>query len=354
MWQRPSHFHAVARALLLSLGLLLGLCGCANTSQQRFDFTRVVMGVQARISLYAPSESSAERAAANAFALLAQIEEETSDYRVDNSVARLATRAGTQQWTPIGPHLTQVLEHSLRLTSESAGVFDPTMGPLTHLWRSQRQSPGTIVSDTDIANAIHLVNWKHIEISGDQVRLLTKGMKVDFGAIAKGYAAECAVRELSRHCVPRSLVSIAGDVFAGSPPPGSKGWHVAVQAGQSPTADSQIADAWIELSDAGCSTSGDVEQVITVGGRRQSHIIDIRTGRGSDRRRSVTVIAPTGWQSDALATILYLIDDAQAQRILDRHPGTRAIIFDRIESNGQVQLRKREIKSAAVRMSETR
>lgn len=311
------------------------------------------MGVQARITLYASSEPDAERAAARAFAVIAEIESQTSDYRVDNAVAHLAARSGTGDWTPIGPHLARMIQTSTLLARESAGAFDPTMGPLTHLWRRQRQTPNALISDSDLAAARQLVNWRHIESSDHQARLLHKGMKLDFGGIAKGYAAESAVRELTLQGSPRCLVSIAGDVFAGDAPPKSDGWAVQIESGQHTEAATH-ADGSILLVQSGSSTSGDVEQVITSGSTRQSHIIDIRTGRGSDRRRSVTVIACTGWESDALATIFYLLDDDECQRIIDQHPGTRAIIFDRVEHAGQVQVRKREITSTAVRMSAIR
>jgi thiamine biosynthesis lipoprotein len=183
-------------------------------------------------------------------------------------------------------------------------------------------------------------------------------MKLDFGAIAKGYAAECAVRTLEHQGTPRCLVSIAGDIFAGDPPPGSLGWRVVIQSGQAAESTPAHADDWLTLHQAGCSTSGDVEQVITAGGKRQSHIIDIRTGFGSDRRRSVTVVAPRGWQSDALATTLYLLDDDAAQRLLNLYPGTHAIIFDRVQADdqddGNAHIRRREMSSAAVRISAIR
>jgi thiamine biosynthesis lipoprotein len=206
-----------------------------------------------------------------------------------------------------------------------------------------------------LAAARSLVNWRNLEFDSARARLTARGMRLDFGAIAKGYAAEAAVRELERQGTPSCLVSIAGDVFAGDLPPGSSSWRIAVQSGQvrtmdAPPAGPPSADNWIELHQAGCSTSGDTEQVITVGGVRQAHIIDIRTGLGSPRRASVTVIAPHGWQSDALATAIYLLDEPAAQHLLSFYPGCRAIIY---EPDGD-HLRNREINSAAVRMSAIR
>lgn len=324
---------------------ILGMGGCAHAPTEKYEFSRVVMGVQARILLFAESEAQASSAAAGAFAVMAEIEDQTSDYRVDNVVASLARKAGTSGWIECGEHLLEMLRHGKRLGAESGGAFDVTMGPLSQVWREMRRT-GREPDPAKLREAAALVDWRLIELDGSRARLARRGMRLDFGGIAKGYAAECAVRELKQRRAPRCLVSVAGDVFAGDPPPGKRGWRVAVQSGQHGSG----VDDWIELSDAGCSTSGDVEQVVDVANTRRAHIIDLRTGLGSERRASVTVVAPHGWQSDALSTILYLSDEAAGQEVLNHYPRTRAIVYER----GGDQVRRREINSAAERMSEMR
>lgn len=303
------------------------------------------MGVQARIVVYAPDSAHADSAAAAAFTTMADIEEETSDYRVDNVIAKLAKSAGSNEWVEIGSHLRELILQSQRIAMASSGVFDITMGPLTHLWRASRRN-GVLPESTEVEKSRALVDWRQIELDGSKARLAKTGMKLDFGGIAKGYAAEAAVRTLARQGLGISLVSIAGDVFAGDAPPGAAGWKVAVVSGQS----GAKADDFLWLVQAGCSTSGDVEQMIQNGSTRQSHIIDIRTGMGSEKRKSVTVVAPSGWQSDALATVLYLVDDAEGQKVLDGFAGTRAILYERVGD----EVKRREMRSAAVQMSDTR
>lgn len=329
--------------------LLLTGAGCAHERLQRHEFTRVVMGVQARIVLYCQDSAQAEASAAATFARLAEIEEQASDYRVDNVIATLAQRAGSGAWTKIGPDLHQLIVNGQEISKASLGAFDITMGPLTRLWRGSRHS-GQKPEAASVAQARSLVDWKMVEVQGSQARLTKAGMALDFGGIAKGYAAQLAVETLAEHGIPISLVSIAGDVFAGDPPPGKAGWRVAIVSGQGTSQDHNQADEFVLLARAGCSTSGDVEQVIQNSGTRQSHIIDIRTGRGSDHRKSVTVLARYGWQSDAIATVLYLLDDVSGQKVIDAFAGTRAIIYERVGDS----VNRREIRPTAPRMSTMR
>jgi thiamine biosynthesis lipoprotein len=331
------------------LWLLLTGPGCAHDRLQRHEFTRVVMGVQARIVLYCQDSARAEASAAATFARLAEIEEQASDYRVDNEIATLAQRAGSGAWTEVGSDLHQLILFGQDISKASSGAFDITMGPLTRLWRGSRQS-GQMPEAASVRRATSLVDWRKVEVQGSHARLTHAGMALDFGGIAKGYAAQAAVETLTEYGVPISLVSIAGDVFAGDPPPGKAGWNVAIVSGQGTGQDHRTPDEFVLLSRAGCSTSGDVEQVIQNSGIRQSHIIDIRTGRGSDHRKSVTVLAPCGWQSDAIATVLYLLDDASGQKVIDAYPEARAIIYERVGDS----VKRREIRSAAPRMSTMR
>src|SRR6185503_8165041 len=119
------------------------------------------------------------------------------------------------------------------------------------------------------------------------VTLDLPGIVVDPGGVAKGYAADEALRVLAARGLPSALVAIGGDIVAGDPPPGREAWTVAVpRLTQDPHAEPE--PYWIGLVRAGVSTSGDAEQWMTIDGVRYSHVLDLRTGRPLVGRRSTT------------------------------------------------------------------
>ena len=121
-------------------------------------------------------------------------------------------------------------------------------------------------------------------------------MQLDLGGIAKGYAADEALKLLrEKFGITQALVAASGDIACGDPPPGKEAWSVDI----APIARSQKPRR-LHLVNAAVSTSGDLEQFVVIGGVRYSHILDPRTGLGLTGRRSVTVIAPKGIDADSM------------------------------------------------------
>ncbi len=289
------------------------------------------MGVQTRIVEFAPDKTLAESAAAAAFERIDRLDAVMSDYRRGSELNRLSDAAGGEP-VRISDDLFAILLTSQDIALASSGAFDVTVGPAVALWRAARKS-GHLPTDEQSASARALVGWDRLELhrANQTARLRDKGMRLDLGAIAKGYAAEQAARTLSAQGINRCLVSLAGDVYAADPPPGEPGWHVEVRAGQ-PGASSSV----LLLRRAGISTSGDTEQFVEIDGRRFSHIIDPHTGLGLPLRRSVTILAQRADWSDALATAAYILGPTATRTMLTQYPKTAAIFQDAGES-GVVQ-----------------
>ena len=113
-------------------------------------------------------------------------------------------------------------------------------------------------------------------------------------------------------------------VGAGSPPPGARGWRVAIES-PDPGADRLV----LSLADAAVATSADTEQHVEIDGVRYSHVIDPRTGMGLTARRSVTVVAPDATTADALASAVSVLGAERGFELLARHPGTAALVESR-------------------------
>jgi FAD:protein FMN transferase len=301
--------------------LLLFCSNVASPPLQRYEFTARQMGTSARIVLFASSQAAAGAAAAAAFDRIGALDAVMSDYRDDSELAALCQRAGTGP-VRISDDLFRVLEISQRIAAESGGAFDVTVGPLTRVWRRARRL-GELPEARHIDAARAVIGRDKLILSATDrtAELHAPGMTLDLGGIGKGFAADEAAAVLRRHGIASALVALGGDIVAMDAPPGHQGWSVAI-------ADLQRADASrsILLREAAVSTSGDAEQWVEVGGVRYSHILDPRTGAGLTGRRSVTVVAPTGAVSDALATAVSVLDPLEGLAVIERTPGTAAAI----------------------------
>ena len=283
----------------------------------RFEFTRLLMGVRARIVLWAADEHSAGAAARSAFARIARLDEVMSDYRQDSELARLNERAGGDPVT-VSDDLFRVLDLADRISARSDGAFDPTVGPVVRLWRQARSS-GRLPPEDALKKARGLVGWRRfvrLDPDARTVTLARSGMRLDLGGIGKGFAADEALAVLRRAGLTRCLVDLGGDIVAGDPPPGQAAWTIRI-------ADDGPA---IGLVDATVATSGDCEQFVQIADTRYSHIVDPATGIGLTNRAQVTVIAPDGATADALASALSVLGSARAGSVLERFPGAAARI----------------------------
>jgi len=305
------------RSILFALGLMLAACTALPPSERalaRHEYREVRMGVQARIVLWTANDAQAERAAAAAFERLAVVERALSDYLVDGELARLESHAGGEPFA-VSPDLWGCLERALEVARATDGAFDPTLGPLTRLWREARRT-GLAPGADAIEEARARTGWRNVELdpSAHTVRLVLSGMQLDFGGIGKGFGADRALETLREHGIERALVGLAGDHALGASPPRERGWTI--QAGSERRK--------LALTYCGVSTSGDLEQHFELDGERTSHILDPRTGLGVVGRPQVTVVAGDSATADALATAISVVGPEGANAVLGQFPGARA------------------------------
>jgi thiamine biosynthesis lipoprotein len=208
-----------------------------------------------------------------------------------------------------------VLAESLELSRQSDGAFDVSVGPYVQLWRKARRTE-QLPTEAALAAARRSVGYQAIRFNPRErtVALLRPGMRLDFGGIAKGYAADAARDVLRAKGLTRTLVALAGDISAGDPPPGESGWRIGIQG--IGTGDRPL-EAFIWLKNEAVSTAGDAYQFVEIGGRRYSHLVDPKTGLGITRRVSVTVIAPRGTTSDGLDTAAAILGPEQGFKLLE-------------------------------------
>jgi FAD:protein FMN transferase len=281
------------------------------------------MGTTFRIVLYAPEERAASRAAARAFARIAELDDRLSDYRPDSELTRVTSEAVGRP-VHVSDDLMRVLERAQLLAGKTGGAFDITVGPLSRLWRRARRQIA-FPTDDELAAARAATGYRLLALNpaAGAVEVARAGMLLDAGGIAKGYAADAALAMLTAAGSPRALVAAGGDLALGDPPPGGRGWQVALAGLED---DHAAPDSPLTLSHAGVSTSGDAEQWVEIGGVRYSHIVDPRTGLGLTGHTSVTVVAPDATTSDMLATAVSVLGPDEGRRLIDHWPGATALM----------------------------
>lgn len=284
-----------------------------------FRFERPLMGTRFAIVCHTANRAAAEKAAADAFAIAENINAVASDYLPGSELSRLATHA-TGAPVPIAPRLYGLLENARRLAAMTGGAFDPTLGPLTRLWRASRDHRRLPDPET-LAAARAAVGWHHFTLDPESssITLHRKNMAFDLGGIAKGHTADLMLASLAAAGISRAMIAAGGDIRLGDPPPGRDGWRVALQAFDR----TRLEDVLI-LANAAVSTSGDLHQSVEIDGVTYSHVLDPATGLGLTRRIAASVIADEAKLSDPLATAACVLGpDARAR--LQKLPGVRDV-----------------------------
>lgn len=300
------------------------------------------MGVPFRIVVYAPGENLARTASQAAFDRVAQLNAILSDYDSDSELNRVCHNTPPHQPAPVSPDLWFMLEKSRELSRRTDGAFDVTLGPLINLWRRSRRR-GELPPTHLLDEARARVGWRHLHLDSRHrtVTFLRPDMRLDFGGIAKGYAADEALAVLRSHGLANALVAAAGDVTVGDPPPGEPGWRVEI--GSTDATNAPPARV-VQLKNAAVSTSGDIFQRLEIDGRRYSHIVDPNTGIGLTHQTLVTVIAGNGTTADSLATAASVLGPNPGMTLIEQTPGAAALFLqpngDRVEALESRRLRR--------------
>jgi thiamine biosynthesis lipoprotein len=316
----------------------------SNSPPLRFEFEETHMASPFNIVLYSTDAAAARRASRAAYDRIAQLNSILSDYDPESELSKLSQAAGGPP-VRVSEDLFDVLRLSKQMYERSGGAFDVTIAPVGRLWRRARRN-GKLPDPARLAEARQLVGSDKMILDPTlkTVQLTKRGMKLDVGGIAKGYAAQAAQNVLKRMGINRALVAAAGDIVVGDAPPDARGWKIAI----APLEPAQTRPPRVLLlANAAVSTAGDSERYVNIGGHRYSHIINPATGMGVEDRASVTVVASDGATADALETTAYLLGPQRGLELVDDTPGAAAI-FIRLTSSGVATFESARFQEVAV------
>jgi thiamine biosynthesis lipoprotein len=224
------------------------------------------------------------------------------------------------------PEAFQLLAAAQDVSRKTGGVFDITVGRLTRAWGFSARQPQIPDAQT-LAAAEECAGWTHMELdpAWRTVQFLRSGLELDLGAIAKGYAVDCAL-EVLRSAGVHGLIDAGSSSIAATDESFSNGWKVSIA---NPT-DSSLPLCEVELGNRALSTSGVKEQSLVRDGRIYSHLIDptthgLETNAPERQVLQVTVLAPTSLLADALSTAMFLLGHEKGSVVLAQFTGCSAL-----------------------------
>ncbi len=286
--------------------------------------TRLVMGTFANVTAVARDQDTITRAVTAAHDELDAVDDMMSDYKPDSELT-LVNREAFDRPVPVSEPLFEVLQASLEYSIISEGAFDVTIGPVVQLWRDM-QKQNSRPTDQQLAEARQKVGYRHLILDAENrtVRFARPGMKLDLGAIAKGYAIDRAIDAMKAAGAAGGLVDVGGDIRCfGLSPKLTNTWRIGLD---DPDGDGDILLV-LNLTDIAVATSGDYRRFVVIDDQRFSHIINPSTTASARDLTSVTIIAPTAMQADALATVVSVMGHEKGLALIESVDNTEAILI---------------------------
>ncbi len=292
---------------------------------ERYEFQRIRMGVPWRLVFYAESGKKAIEAAESAFSRVKELDRMMSDYDPDSELNQLCKNSRPGKPVQVSEDLYRVIKFSVCLYNRTNGDFDITVGGITDLWRRawrKKKMPAA----QKIRAELEKVGSNKIRLDSAHrtVELLQPEMHLDLGAIAKGYAADEALKVLKNNGICRVLIDASGDIVVGDPPPGKSAWVIGIAPLKNPKAE---PTEFLNIANASVATSGDANRYVEIDGTRYSHIVNPHTGIGLTTSSSVTVISPDGVTADALASALSLVEPCTRKKLLQQYHSEAFIVI---------------------------
>lgn len=327
-------------SLLLALHMAVAAAGCfggSRTTPHRTAPAKGVrrawpaMGTMLVITAYGSDSSDLLRAIAAARDSVRLLDSLMSGFRSTSEISAINRAAGTAA-VSVSPQTLTVLRQARLYWTLSGGAFDPTIGPLSRAWRESLDDNRRPTSSS-IDSLRALVGYQGVEIddAGSTVRLQRRGMELDVGGIAKGYALDMARRAFDASTATGGTIDLGGNILFFGRPPAGRQWPVGVVD----PVHRERTIVTLALDSGAIATSGDSEHGTVIAGIRYSHIIDPRSGYPVRAGvASATAVGPSGLWSDGMSATLFLLGPFRGAALVDSIRSGMGAVF--VSFGGQV------------------
>ena len=287
-----------------------------------------MMGNRFSISIVGADELWAEEMLQKAFDEIARIEKLLTTFSDSSQTAKINKAAGSHP-VKLDAEVFSLIQRAIRISDLTQGAFDITYGGIDKdLWNFNLQMK-SLPSAEKARQMVRLINYKNIELnpSAQTVFLKERGMRLGFGGIGKGYAAECAKRVLKDLGVGSGVVNAAGDLTAWGHQPNGQPWTIGIA---DPNGN-RSAFSHFNITDMAVATSGNYEKFVTIDGKKYSHTINPKTGLPVTGIKSVTLICPNAEIADAMATPVMVMGIEAGLHLVNQIAQMHCIIIDENE-----------------------
>ncbi len=291
------------------------------------------MGTRFDISVIAQDSSEAKQYIDIAVKEITRIEKLISSWDENSQTSLINKNAGINP-VKVDKELFDLIKRALKISKLTDGAFDISYASMDKIWKFDG-SMKKIPSEKNIKASVKKVGYHNIILNDEKqtVFLKLKGMRIGFGAIGKGYAADKTKKLLISKDVKAGIINASGDMNTWGKQANGDDWKVAITN----PLNKKNAFGLLPIKNGAVVTSGNYEKYITFNGKRYSHIIDPRTGHPSSGIVSVTVFAPKAELADALATSVFVMGIETGLNRINQLPKVECIIID---ENGNIHKSK--------------
>lgn len=295
-----------------------------QTSFKTHKEVLLLMGSRFEITAVADSEQQAKLAVQVSIAEIQRIEQLISSWKDDSQTSEINRKAGLEA-VQVDEELFALIERSKKISELTQGAFDISFASMGKIYSFDGEEHA-LPSKAVLEKAIAKINWKQIELDREErsVFLKEKGMRIGFGGIGKGYAANRAKLIMgTMEGVVGGLINASGDLIAFGETNKEGGWPIQVADPK----DKTKSLGWLEIENMSVVTSGDYEKYFKCNDVRYAHIINPKTGLPSTGIKSVTVICPDAEIGDALATSIFILGKEEGIRLVNTLKNIEALII---------------------------
>jgi thiamine biosynthesis lipoprotein len=321
-------------ALLFCLGLPLSAQG------SRHHKVIKLMGSRFEITAIEADAQTAWDGINAAIDEITRIEKLISSWNPDSQTSEINRNAGIRP-VKVDAELFQLIARGMRISRLTDGAFDLSYASMDRIWKFDGTmkvlpEPGLV------AAAAAKINYRNIVLNEAEstVYLKEKEMKIGFGAIGKGYAAQRAKERMVATGIKSGVVNAAGDLIAWGKDEGGKDFKVGIA---DPKTKGQVM-SWLVVDNGAVVTSGDYERFAIFNGKRYAHIIDPRTGYPTTGIKSVTIICPNPELADALSTSVFVLGRDKGLQLINQLTGIECLIVtdnDEILTSDNLEIKDR-------------
>jgi FAD:protein FMN transferase len=297
----------------------------AAHTQKAFKQAMRLMGNQFEITLVTDTEEQASYYTALAVAEIKRIEALFTTFDENSETNLINKNAGIQPVT-VSKEVYQLIERAIRISKLTDGAFDITYGSIDKsLWNFDTNMTQLPNAET-AKKAVRLINYRNIilDASESAVFLKEQGMRIGFGGIGKGYAAERAKRILQENGITSGIVNASGDLTAWGHQADGKPWTIGIADPE----HSNTPFSYLDITNLAAATSGSYEKFAVIDGRKYSHTINPKTGLPVTGIKSVTIICPNAEIADAMATPVTVMGVSKGLNLINQMKDIACIIID--------------------------